>query len=194
MIPRVAWTTVQFYSKAKALEQLSGFFDACAQVEIDDYRDYEKALAALKEAYEWLTKARSSGKDGKAEQLRLRVQHVENFVNARKMVKTDPETTVKMCFELLDQPEVETALRVGDVYALMVEWFHSQGQYEQAYDLITKMVARQIVLAPYLDAEMVQAICGSMGVPVPQDPTPAATQRAPDADEVEDQIDEDFDD
>ena len=35
-------------------------------------------------------------------------------------------------FELLEQPEVENALRVGDVYALMVEWFHSQGQMEQA--------------------------------------------------------------
>ena len=194
--PDIVKNIVQFYSKAKALEQLSAFFDACAQVEIDDYRDYEKALAALKEAHEWLTKARSAGKEGKAASLGLRVQHVENFVNARKLVKTDPETTVKMCFDLLDQPEVENALRVGDVYALMVEWFHSQSQYQQAYDLITKMVARNIVLAPYLDQEMVNTICASMGVPVPTEPTPAPPQPAADADadEVDDNIEEDFDD
>ena len=41
---------ISFYTKAKAFTQLSGFYDACAQVEIDEYRDYEKALGALKEA------------------------------------------------------------------------------------------------------------------------------------------------
>jgi intraflagellar transport protein 140 len=39
---------VLFYTKAKAFEQLSNFFDAYAQMEIDEYRDYEKALNALK--------------------------------------------------------------------------------------------------------------------------------------------------
>jgi hypothetical protein len=55
-------------------------------------------------------------------------------------VKTDPETTVKMCFELLDGPEVENALRIGDVYALMVEWFHSQGDFPQARDLTQRQL------------------------------------------------------
>lgn len=193
--PDIVKNIVQFYTKAKALEQLSSFFDACAQVEIDDYRDYEKALAALREAHEWLSKARSAGKEGKVEQLRLRVQHVDTFVAARKMVKTDPEQTVKMCFELLEQPEVENALRVGDVYALMVEWFHSQGQMQQAYELIQKMASRSIVLAPYLDSDMVVTICSSLGVPVPTDPAPsAASGGAADADEVDDNIEEDFDD
>ena len=76
-------------------------------------------------------KARVPGKDEKVRLLAARISHVENFVAARKMVKTDPEATVKVCFELLEQPEVENALRVGDVYALMVEWFHSQGQFDQ---------------------------------------------------------------
>ncbi len=30
-----------------------------------------------------------------------RIEHVETFVNARKMVKTDPRATVKICDELL---------------------------------------------------------------------------------------------
>ena len=90
--------------------------------------------------------------------------------------------------------EVENALRVGDVYALMVEWFHSQGQMQQAYELITKMVSRSIVLAPYLDQEMVGAICASMGAAVPQDPTPAAPPAPADGDEIEEGIEEDFDD
>jgi intraflagellar transport protein 140 len=98
-----------------------------------------------------------------------------------------------MCFELLEQPDVENALRVGDVYALMVEWFHSQGEMSQAFDLIQKMAARSIVLAPYLDQEMVSAICSAMGVDVPRDPKPAVPAAQVDgAEEVEDQIEEDF--
>ena len=39
------------------MAQLSAFYDACAQVEIDEYRDYEKALGALKESLKYLIKA-----------------------------------------------------------------------------------------------------------------------------------------
>jgi len=191
--PEIVKNIVNFYSKAKALEMLAAFFDSCAQVEIDDYRDYEKALGALREARDWMGKARVPGKEEKVASLATRISHVENFVNARKMVKTDPEATVKVCFDLLEQPDVENALRVGDVYALMVEWYHSQGQYDQAYQLIEKMVSRSIVLAPYLDQEMVATICSSVGAPVPHDPQPAAPPPA-EADEVEEVAEEDFDD
>ncbi|KOO26905.1 intraflagellar transport protein 140-like protein [Chrysochromulina tobinii] len=193
--PEIVKNIVQFYSKAKALDSLAAFFDSCAQIEIDDYRDYEKALGALREAHEWMGKARVQDKDAKVASLAQRISHVEAFVRARKTVKTEPEETVRLCFQLLDEPTVEHALRVGDVYALMVEWFYSQRQMEQAYNLIEKMVARSIVLAPYLDQEMIAAICASMGAAVPHDPQPAA--RAPThaaGDEVEDNIEEDMDD
>uniref|UniRef100_A0A0N5CXM8 Intraflagellar transport protein 122 homolog n=1 Tax=Thelazia callipaeda TaxID=103827 RepID=A0A0N5CXM8_THECL len=45
-----------FYSKANAHEHLATFYEACAEVEIDDYRDYSKAMDALIEAMKYLTK------------------------------------------------------------------------------------------------------------------------------------------
>jgi intraflagellar transport protein 140 len=48
--PQIMSTIISFYKKAKAWESLSNFYDACAQVEIDEYRDYEKALGAMKES------------------------------------------------------------------------------------------------------------------------------------------------
>ena len=48
--PKTMKSIITFYTKAKAFEQLSSFYDACANVEIDDYRDYAKALGALNEA------------------------------------------------------------------------------------------------------------------------------------------------
>lgn len=44
---------INFYSKAKSSKHLAIFYDGCATVEIDEYRDYDKALAALKEAIKY---------------------------------------------------------------------------------------------------------------------------------------------
>jgi intraflagellar transport protein 140 len=56
---------IQFYNKAKAFDHLAGFFDACSTVEIDEYRDYEKASAALKEALKHANKSTSEDKASK---------------------------------------------------------------------------------------------------------------------------------
>merc|ERR1719364_555077 len=48
--PDIMKNIISFYQKAKAFDKLSSFYDACAQVEIDEYRDYEKAGGALREA------------------------------------------------------------------------------------------------------------------------------------------------
>ena len=58
-------TIISFYQKAKSFESLANFYDACAQVEIDEYRDYEKALGAMKEAMRQLEKATSDSKEMK---------------------------------------------------------------------------------------------------------------------------------
>lgn len=171
-------TIINFYTKAKALQQLSTFYDACAQVEIDEYRDYEKALGALKESMKNLIKSRSStesggsgssgaagggGKDDKLNALNARIQIVERFVEARKLVKTAPEQMVEMARSLLDTAAVDTALRVGDVYALLVEYFYSVRNFSEAYAVIERMRGAQIVLSPYLEQGMVQAIHNAVG-------------------------------
>ena len=38
-------TIVTFYTKAKAFDSLAGFYEACAQVEIDEYQNYEKVCS-----------------------------------------------------------------------------------------------------------------------------------------------------
>jgi intraflagellar transport protein 140 len=42
---------------------LAGFFDVCSTVEIDEYRDYEKATAALNEALKHAKRSISENKD-----------------------------------------------------------------------------------------------------------------------------------
>eukprot|EP00972_Heterocapsa_arctica_P026549 3909212-Heterocapsa_arctica.AAC.1 len=54
---------IKFYSKAEAHEELAAFYDACAQVEIDEYRDYDAAGGALREALRYLVKAAGAGSE-----------------------------------------------------------------------------------------------------------------------------------
>jgi len=62
---------------------------------------------------------------------------------ARKHLKTDPEEMVRICNGLLDHSpadaDLEQAIRVGDVFALMIEYYHGIQNYKSAYQLIEKM-------------------------------------------------------
>jgi hypothetical protein len=195
------------------------------QVEIDEYRDYEKALSALREALKYMVKARAQNKEERCKQLQQKIYLVDRFVEARKVVKSDPNEMVKISHQLLEQPDVEQvrppppppsletppryaltltlththahtrtqartrtythrplwrmwaddggwrcwcwcflyvvckqAVRVGDVFALLVEFYHSQGNMQQAYVLIEKMQERKIIINPYLDTELVTTL------------------------------------
>jgi len=72
---------IQFYTKAKAMDSLSTFYESCAQIEIDEYRDYEKALGALRESLKYMQKARSADKEDRVTSLNLRINICERFVS-----------------------------------------------------------------------------------------------------------------
>ena len=40
---------ITFYTKAKALDNLANFYDACAQVEIDEFQNYQKVKLTIVE-------------------------------------------------------------------------------------------------------------------------------------------------
>lgn len=54
--PEVLKNIINFYSKGKAMDLLANFYVACAQVEIDEFQNYEKALDALNQASRCLSK------------------------------------------------------------------------------------------------------------------------------------------
>ena len=54
--PDIMKNIITFYTRAKSMESLSSFYEACAQVEIDEFQDYDKAVSALAEAYKCLTR------------------------------------------------------------------------------------------------------------------------------------------
>mmetsp|Transcript_5947 Transcript_5947/g.5228 ORF Transcript_5947/g.5228 Transcript_5947/m.5228 type:complete len:130 (+) Transcript_5947:619-1008(+) len=79
--PNIMKYIINFYSKAKSYQHLSGFYDGCASVEIDEYRDYDKALAALKEALKYCEMSPPGPeRDQRDQQLNQRLHLTEQYI------------------------------------------------------------------------------------------------------------------
>ena len=170
--PELIKSIVKFYSLAGAINQLADFYEMCAQVEMDDYRDYEKSLINLRECLKYLPKIKDVNREDKIANMETRIKIVEKFVDARRAVKTEPLTMIQICNQLLDMPDVEGAIRVGDVYAILIEYYHYQNNprsMQQAYNLIEKMTDRNIILNHYLDKGMLDRIYSALGINTRED-------------------------
>ncbi|KAM3592216.1 uncharacterized protein V6R79_014947 [Siganus canaliculatus] len=85
--PEILKTIIGFYTKGRAPELLAGFYEACAQVEIDDYQNYEKALDALTEAFKCVSKAKDSSagqQEVRLSDLQHKITLIKKFVHARR--------------------------------------------------------------------------------------------------------------
>ena len=100
--PDIIKYIITFYSKAKAFDRLANFYETCAGVEIDEYRDYEKALSALKDASKYAQKSTAPDKDAKIQQLQQKVFFVEKFIQSKQLLETNPSEMIKICQQLVE--------------------------------------------------------------------------------------------
>ncbi|XP_069761379.1 intraflagellar transport protein 140 homolog isoform X2 [Narcine bancroftii] len=169
--PEIMKNIISFYTKGRALDLLAGFYDACAQVEIDEYQNYEKALGALTEAYKCLTKAKMRNQDEVEErlgQLQNKLTTVKKFVQIRRLHEEDPKEALKQCEILLAEPKLDQAVRTGDVYALLVEHHARQGNFEVAYKYMEEMAMKLPSgnITFYVNQQIIEAVYKTVGVPV----------------------------
>ena len=50
---------------------------------------------------------------------------------ACRLYQEDPQESVRQCTALLDKPNLNTAVRTGDVYGLLVEHYSHAGNHQQ---------------------------------------------------------------
>ena len=77
-----------------------------------------------------------------------------NWKQAREAMApptNDTETAMKICDTLVDTPGVEEAIRLGDVFAQMIEHYYDKKNYQDAYKYLEKMKKKNIIVTPYLD-------------------------------------------
>jgi hypothetical protein len=79
----------------------------------------------------------------KTERLHLKIDFLTRFVNARKMASSDFTETIKICRELLNNEPREAfalAVRIGDVYGLMIEGYFVRKENEKAKEVLREMI------------------------------------------------------
>ena len=67
----------------------------------------------------------------------------------------------------MDSPGVEEAIRLGDVFAQLVEYHHQTKQLQQAYEYLEKMRKKKIIMTPYLDPHIIEEVYSAMGMQPP---------------------------
>lgn len=91
--PNILKHIVSFYSKGQAYDSLANFYAICAQIEIEEYQDYEKALTAMQEAAKCLEK----------------LTHAQHAYNNLQRTVADVKSILEM----------QQALRAGDNQAVI---------------------------------------------------------------------------
>lgn len=163
---------IGFYTKGRALDLLGGFYEACAEVEIDDYQNYEKAYGALTEACKCLSKAK--GRTGDETDARIlvlthRLGLIKRFIQAQRMHEEDPVEAVRVCESLLEEKDLDPAVRVGDVYGFLVEHYCQHGNFQQAWSKLEDLRSARpnVNLSLYVSQSSLQALQNAAGIRLP---------------------------
>ncbi|KAB0382291.1 hypothetical protein FD755_004208 [Muntiacus reevesi] len=170
--PEVMKSIISFYTKGRALDLLAGFYDACAQVEVDEYQNYDKAHGALTEAYKCLSKAKARSpldQEARLAQLQSRMTLVKRFMQARSRTYTeDPVESIRQCQLLLEEPHLDSSVRVGDVYSFLVERHVHAGDLQAAYKYLEEMRRRlpSANMSYYVSQHIVDAVHQGLGLPL----------------------------
>ncbi|XP_025043975.2 intraflagellar transport protein 140 homolog isoform X2 [Pelodiscus sinensis] len=175
--PEIMKNIISFYTKGKALDLLAGFYDACAQVEIDEYQNYEKAQGALTEAYKCLSKAKMRSpveQESKLALLQSKMALVKRFIQARRVYSEDPNEGIKQCELLLDEPDLDNTIRLGDVLGFLVEHYLRVEEFHMAYRYLEEMRKRIpcVNLTYYVNQGTIEAVHRGLGIPLNRNPGP----------------------
>ncbi|XP_057670783.1 intraflagellar transport protein 140 homolog [Diorhabda carinulata] len=176
--PDILKHIITFYSKGKALDLLANFYVACAQVEIDEFQNYEKALGALTEASRCLQKI-TEPRDPKQIQramdiVQQRLVLVKRFVDIRKLFdRGDSQSALTQCQQLLmtGGNDLEVAVRRGDIYSTMIQHLVAIGNFaeaKQCYVELRKLLENSgtTSITYYINKSVLEALANGLGIPV----------------------------
>jgi intraflagellar transport protein 140 len=155
---------IQMYQKGGAFDRIAEFLADCAQLEIDEGQNYEKAIVLLKRAHQTLAKAKlTKERDVMVESYLQRIGWIEMYIEACRCVMDDPLRMRTICNELLQTRGVEKCLRVEDIYLLLVQYFVAQGNYGEAHYVLELRRHEGVDLTTFMDLESITRIYKAAG-------------------------------
>ncbi|KAF5285788.1 hypothetical protein FQA39_LY04249 [Lamprigera yunnana] len=172
--PDILRNIITFYSKGKALDLLANFYVACAQIEIDEFQNYEKAYGALTEASRCLAKiSNPQVQHEKASELvQKRMLVIKKFIDIKRLLERgDSDNGITQCRQLLltEGADLEDSVRRGDIYALMIQHYVKCEKFIEAKQVLSEL--QQVLSASgdtpityYLTKELKEALCAGLGI------------------------------
>ncbi|KAL0114439.1 hypothetical protein PUN28_011594 [Cardiocondyla obscurior] len=171
--PEILQNIINFYSKGKAMDLLANFYVACAQVEIDEFQNYEKALDALNQASRCLSKVmtpRDPDIHSRAVELvNNRMSAIKRYLDIKRLFdRNETETAMQQVRHLLDSQgsNLEQSVRRGDLFATITQHYANIGDTEKACATIEelKRLVPGINLTYYFNINLLEALGYKMKV------------------------------
>ncbi|XP_073829627.1 intraflagellar transport protein 140 homolog [Musca autumnalis] len=132
---------VTFYSKRQAFDSLANFYAICAQIEIDEYHNYEKALKAMQEAHACLVKLGSHSQQA-INNLQRTMADVKSILEIQNALQNgDNQMAISGCRNMLIKPEMPP-IRQSDIIALLIRALTNTKQYNEAAKALKELSVR----------------------------------------------------
>lgn len=152
------------YKKAQAPDKLGKFYEATAQVEIDEYQNYQKGLELLRDGLELVNNADSVKDKNKVITLiQKKIQLIEMYLDAQSTVQTDPKHTMQVAVELARNQLLKNVMRLEDVYILMVQANVALGNFKNAHMILEDLRANDTDLTWFMDIDSIKKIYQAVG-------------------------------
>lgn len=107
-------------------------------------------------------------KERRVSELQNQISLVKKFLHVRSLTTGDGNEMLSEARLLLQMPDVESAVRIGDIYGTMIEYLASQSQFQQAYDVMQEMREwnRSVNMVFYVNLATITAIHNALGIPM----------------------------
>ncbi|XP_076680544.1 intraflagellar transport protein rempA [Andrena cerasifolii] len=171
--PEVLKNIINFYSKGKAMDLLANFYVACAQVEIDEFQNYEKALDALSQASRCLAKV-AAPRDPDIHKRAVdlvnnRIATIRRYLDIKKLFdRGETGPAMQQVRQLLDSQgsDLEQSVRRGDLFATITQHYMDIGDTDKARAAIEelKRLVPGINLSYYYNASVLESLGYKMKV------------------------------
>ncbi|XP_014295650.1 intraflagellar transport protein 140 homolog [Microplitis demolitor] len=144
--PNILKNIINFYSKAKAMDLLSNFYVACAQVEIDEFQNYEKAIDAFNQAIKCMSQV-TSPKDHAlhkhaVDAINTKIMIIKHFLDIKQLFTCGAtEQALFQIRQLLNThgDDLEKSVRIGDVFSTITQHYIDLGDLEKARNSIKEL-------------------------------------------------------
>lgn len=184
---------VALYTKAKAPDKLSRFYQASAQVEIEEYQDYQKGYELMKKARDIIEKVDGiKNRDQLLADMNKKIDWIEKYLAAINYVKSEPKRGLQICVELLRSNGIESCLRSDDIYIVMVQCYVAQGNYKNAHKILEDLKNNGTDITWFMDVDAIQKIYKEVGDTF--DASSVQKNNEDEYDEVDDEIVEEIND